>query len=70
MTFRIGTRHWVVFALLFLVQMLGLALTVLRNGSGFDQRTILLMVACSALMAAITTLVIVGLFDKAFRTSK
>ena len=66
MNFRINRRHWAVFVLLFLVNLIVLVVKI-PAGAGIELRMFLLMVACSALVSFLTALLLVTLFDKIFR---
>lgn len=66
MSFRIDRRHWAVFVLLFLVNLIVLVVTI-PAGAGIELRMFLLMIACSALVSFLTALLLVTLFDKIFR---
>ena len=68
-SFRIDRRHWAVFLLLFLVNLIVLVVRI-PAGAGIEIRIFLLMIACSALVAALTALLLVALFDKISRMSK
>lgn len=63
MSFRIGRRHWSVFVLLFLVNLIVLAVKI-PFGAGVDVRVLVLMIACSALMSFLVALLLVALFDR------
>lgn len=64
MSFRIDGRHWLAFLLLFMFNIAALLFTVHRSGMALDSRTLMLMIACSALIAALTALLLVFLLDK------
>jgi hypothetical protein len=66
MNFRINRRHWAVFVLLFLVNLIVLVVKI-PAGAGIELRMFLLMIACSALVSFVTALLLVTLFDKIFR---
>jgi len=68
-SFRIDRRHWAVFVLLFLVNMILLVVKI-PAGTGIELRVLLLMVGCSALVSFLTALLLVALFDKIFRAPK
>jgi hypothetical protein len=70
MSFRIDRRHWAIAVLLFALNMVGLTLTVRRSLVGVDSRTILLMIACSALISFLTAFILIGLLDAISRRSK
>ena len=63
MSFRIGRRHWSVFVLLFLVNLIVLVVKV-PFGAGFDARVFVLMIACSVLVSFLVALLLVSLFDR------
>jgi len=66
MNFRINRRHWAVFVLLFLVNLIVLVVKI-PAGAGIELRMFLLMIACSAQVSFVTALLLVTLFDKIFR---
>ena len=70
MTFQIDRRHWGVALFLFALNMVGLTLTVRRSFVAVDSRTIMLMVACSALVSFLTAFILIGLLDALSRRSK
>lgn len=63
MSFRIGRRHWSVFVLLFLVNLIVLVVKI-PSGAGVDVRVLVLMIACSALVSFLVALLLVALFDR------
>ena len=65
MSFRIDGRHWLAFLVLFTFNIAALLFSVHRSGMGLDSRTWMLMIACSALVAALTALLLIFLLDKA-----
>jgi hypothetical protein len=69
MKFRVRKRHWIFFVPLFAINMLGLALSSWRSQLVIDIRIVLLMVLCSALIAFVTALVLVSVFERTFSTA-
>jgi predicted neutral ceramidase superfamily lipid hydrolase len=69
MKFRIRKRHWIFFAPLFAINMLGLVLTSWRSQLLMDIRIVLLMLLCSALIAFVTALVLVNVFERTSSTT-
>ena len=63
MSFRIGRRHWSVFVLLFLVNLIVLVVKI-PSSAGVDVRVLVLMIACSALVSFLVALLLVALFDR------
>jgi hypothetical protein len=63
MRFSIDRRHWAVFILLFLVNLIALVLKAPFQ-SGIEVRVLLLMVACSAAISFIVAWLLVTLFDR------
>jgi hypothetical protein len=68
-SFRIDRRHWVVFVLLFLINLIVLVARI-PAGAGIEIRIFLVMIACSALVAFLTAVLLVALFDKISRMPK
>ena len=64
MKFRVRKRHWTFFVPLFVFNMLGLVLTSWRSQVLIDIRIVLLMLLCSALIAFVTALVLVSVFER------
>jgi cytochrome b subunit of formate dehydrogenase len=69
MKFRVRKRHWIFFIPLFVLNMLGLVLTTWRSQLLIDIRMVVLMLLCSALIAFVTALVLVSVFERTFSTS-
>jgi hypothetical protein len=69
MSFRIGRRHWSVFVLLFLVNLIVLVVKI-PFGAGVDVRVLVLMIACSALVSFLVALLLVALFDRMSRSQE
>jgi hypothetical protein len=69
MKFRLRKRHWIFFVPLFALNMLGLVLTTWRSQLLIDIRIVLLMLICSALIAFVTALVLVSVFERTLSTS-
>ena len=69
MSFRIGRQHWSVFILLFLVNLIVLAVKM-PFGAGVDLRVLVLMIACSALVSFLVALLLVALFDRMSRSQE
>ena len=69
MKFRVRKLHWIFFVPLFALNILGLVLTTLRSHLLIDIRIALLMLACSALIAFVTALVLVSVFERTFSTT-
>jgi hypothetical protein len=69
MKFRVRKRHWIFFVPLFAINMLGLVLTSWRSQVSIDVRIVLLMLFCSALIAFVTALVLVNVFERTFSTT-
>jgi cytochrome b subunit of formate dehydrogenase len=63
MKFRVRKRHWIFFVPLFVLNMLGLVLTIWRSQLLIDIRIVLLMLFCSALIAFVAALVLVSAFE-------
>lgn len=70
MNFSIDRRHWAFALLLFALNIVGLVITVSRSSVLFDSKTVLLMIACSAMMSFLTAFVVVALFDAMSRRSR
>lgn len=68
--FSVDRRHWVFALVLFVLNIVGLVLTASRRSVLFDAKTLLLMVACSAMMSFLTAFLIVTLFDAMSRRSR
>jgi hypothetical protein len=68
-SFRIERRHWAVFVLLFLINLIVLVARI-PAGAGIEIRILLLMIACSALVAFLTAVLLIALFDKISRMPK
>lgn len=68
--FSIDRRHWAFALLLFALNIVGLVITASRSSVLFDPKTVLLMIACSAMMSFVTAFLIVTLFDAMSRRSK
>lgn len=68
--FSVDRRHWIFALLLFVLNIAGLAITASRRSVLFDGKTVLLMVACSAMMSFLTAFLIVTLFDAMSRRSR
>jgi hypothetical protein len=69
-TFSIDRRHWRFALVLFALNIAGLMITASRRSVLFDGQTVLLMIACSALMSFLTAFLVVALFDTMSRRSK
>lgn len=61
--FSVDRRHWVFALLLFALNIIGLVITGSRRSVLFDAKTVLLMIACSAMMSFLTAFLVVALFD-------
>lgn len=68
--FSVDRRHWMFAVLLFALNIVGLTITASRSSVAFDGKTVLLMIACSAMMSFLTAFLVVGLFDVMSRRSK
>ena len=68
--FSVDRRHWALALLLFALNIVGLVITASRGSALFDAKTVLLMIACSAMMSFLTAFLIVALFDAMSRRSK
>lgn len=69
MSYGIDRRHWAVFTLLFLVNLIVLVLKAPFE-SGINVGVLLLMVACSALISFIVAWLLVTLFARMSRQPK
>ncbi|MBV9074081.1 MAG: hypothetical protein JOZ10_10645 [Acidobacteria bacterium] len=69
MILRLNRRVWAAFILLFLVNMIVLALRIPSTG-GIDFRVLLLMIASSAVVAFITAVLLVFLYDRISRARR
>jgi hypothetical protein len=69
MKFRLGARYWLLSLLLFLMNMIVLMLRI-PQGSGIDIRIFALMAASSAVVAFLTALLLLFLFDRISRASR
>jgi hypothetical protein len=66
MSFSIGRRHWAVFIVLFLVNLIVLVLKAPFQ-SEIEVRVLLLMVACSVVISFVVAWLLVTLFDRMSR---
>ncbi|MFL6440285.1 MAG: hypothetical protein ACJ71Q_22120 [Terriglobales bacterium] len=69
MKFRVRKRHWIFFVPLFAFNMIGLVLTSGRSQVSIDVRIVLLMLFCSALIAFVTALILVSVFERTLSTT-
>jgi Ni,Fe-hydrogenase I cytochrome b subunit len=69
-SFSVDRRHWAFALVLFALNIAGLILTVSKTSVVFDGRTVLLMIACSAMMSFLAAFVIIALFDAISPRSK
>jgi lysylphosphatidylglycerol synthetase-like protein (DUF2156 family) len=65
MRLSFNRRYFTVFAVFFAIQLLGLALTLLGRGLQLEARTVLLMIACSAVVAVPVTFLFMWYWQKA-----
>jgi hypothetical protein len=65
--FRIERRHWAVFVLLFLLNLIVLVVRI-PTGTGIEIRAFVIMIVCSALVSFLLALLLVALFDKMLRS--
>jgi peptidoglycan/LPS O-acetylase OafA/YrhL len=66
-SFSVERRHWGVFVLLFLVNLIVLVIRI-PSGTGIEVRAFAIMIVCSALVSFLIALLLVALFDKMLRS--